>query len=366
MDKKKVIHRIFQEGLLVSPQALELIDDNNIDDVITSAKKKKIKTIENLDFLNKPKKTKQTSKTKEEIPTEDTIQKEKKEEPLMEKTPAEETSEEELPHEEKKKSDIEITIQEPKTKTKLIPKDFIEFYNKKYEGRKEMLLKKMQAVSINNTKKAFSEVSIIGMIKEKIPQGFIIEDPTGEIVVVSNEPGLVEDDVVGVSGVVREEKIIYPKIIYPDISLNRKICSIDTEIILTTGFSDKLQADYVFTHDIKQKANKKLFVIKPKQCKITMKKKEDTIIILKADFPKEIDPEEATQWLKKRHLPHSRKINFNEDDLIIKDIPDILWIISKSKWTKIHKGVIMISMTEKDAARINLRNKEIQFINNIN
>jgi hypothetical protein len=350
MDKKEIIQRIFQEGLLVTPQAMEMINEKNIDNVIESAKKKKIKTIENLDFVKKNSGTvKDVPKPKEKPPKEESIKEEPKEEPIKETT-----------------SDIEVILNEHKTKNKLTTKDFVEFYNNKYEGVKELLLGKMKAVSINNTSKSFSEVSVIGMIKEKIPQGFVLEDPTGSVIVVSNEAGLSEDDVIGVTGIVREGKMMASKIVYPDIPLSRKLGSIETEIILTTKLTEKLNSEYIFTSNSDQKNRDNLYVIKTNPCRVFMKRNENSIMILKCDYPNEIDPEEATQWLKKRHLSHSRKLDHNNNELLIKDIPDVLWINSKSKWTKNHKGVIIVSLTENDAARINLQNKEIHLIENIN
>ena len=67
MDKKEVIKRFFEEGLLVSPSILEKIDEKNIENVIKKAKQRKIKNIENLDFLGKPETLEQPKVQKNEI-----------------------------------------------------------------------------------------------------------------------------------------------------------------------------------------------------------------------------------------------------------------------------------------------------------
>jgi hypothetical protein len=88
--------------------------------------------------------------------------------------------------------------------------------------------------------------------------------------------------------------------------------------------------------------------------------------VLKVDM-NDVDPEEATSWLRKRHLPHDRKVDSDSDYYMISEVPDVLWINSeKTKWEKIYKGVIIISTSANDAARINMKNKEIELLENIN
>ena len=82
------------------------------------------------------------------------------------------------------------------------PKDFSDYYNSRYEHLKEILLKKTKAVSINNAKKSFNDVSVIGMVKELTDSGFVLEDPTGEIEVQSKSD-VSEDDVIAATGFVR-------------------------------------------------------------------------------------------------------------------------------------------------------------------
>lgn len=334
MGKPEILKKVFEAGLLVSPQALDSINDDNVDDVITFAKKAGIINIQNLDFLGESAPKQEPQKDVKETTT-----KPEPTEPVPES------------------SKIRVTVREPTRKEKLSPKDFVDFYNGKYEGIRDILAKKTQAVSINNTTKAFSEVNVIGMIMEKNPQGFLLEDPTGQLPVVSKETGLEEEDVVGVSGYIREGKLINGNVTYPDIPLSRKIGNVNMSIVLTSKTGN---ADHTFTLDQTQKTNDKTHVIKSSPSWIEIKE-EDTINMVYFDYPGEIDPEEATQWLKKRHLPH-KTIHSDQDPYILSTIPDILWIKSKSTWTKIHKGVTIISLTEKDSVKVNLQNKQIDFL----
>ena len=107
-----------------------------------------------------------------------------------------------------KELDNIIQGKEPKSNTQTFPtklkktlsiKDINEYKNTKYQTIRDLISKKTKALSINKTKKTFAMISIIGMIKEITPSGFIIEDPTDEIeVVIKQKDGIYVDDVIGI------------------------------------------------------------------------------------------------------------------------------------------------------------------------
>jgi hypothetical protein len=326
MDRKIAVKRFFDEGILISPTILDGVSENNIDNVIRTAKERNMKFIGNLSFLSAP-----SPKTEGIDPS----------------------------------HGIEVILTEPPEKKKLSPKDFADFYKSKYEGIRELLLKKTQAVSISNIKSTFSDATAIGMIKEMNPQGFVLEDPTGEIVVSSKEAGLAENDVVAVTGFVREGRLIESKVLYPDVQLSRKICSIGARIILAPKISEKTTGDHILTTDSSRKPDGKTTVIRSSPAWVEIRKDDEKIRLVHVSVDSEVTPDEATAWLKKRHLPHEKMIRSPENPFLLRDIPDILWVISKSRWTKIYKGVTIISITQNDAAIVNLENKEIEVIDNI-
>lgn len=305
MKKEDIVKRVFEEGLMVSPAAIPMIDESNIDGIIKKARGAGAKMIDVSLFAEAP-----------------------------------------------SSAAPEIVIESHMPAEKMTPKDFSSFYAEKYEGIRQLLVGKIKPVSINNAAAA-KEVSVIGMVKEMNPQGFVLEDPTGEIAVVSNESGITEDDVIGVSGFVREGRITGSKVIYPDIPLNRKIGTASLRVALS-GKPRKHDADILLSAESGEGATH--FAGNPARATI------GDILILKVDMQK-ADPEEATMWLKKRHLPHTRKPDSAEDDLLMKRIPDIIWINAESgKWTKIYKGVIVVSTSASDAVVINMENKEIEFV----
>lgn len=236
-------------------------------------------------------------------------------------------------HEERKKE--EFVVDEPK-KGKIPAEEFIKTYNKKFEFLKEMLLKKIEAISINKGKKIFSEVTIIGRIKETTPKGFVLEDVTGETEVVEENEKARTGDILGAKGFFKENHFFPKQIIWPDIPLENKPEAIKTTLTLTT----------------KVKENMKGLIICPKagereniitgfdgfgKIKISNEGKE--IRILAYSPSKDVNEEEAVRILKRRIIPEEGIL-----DNLIAEIPDVFWIFDSNKnWARNYKGVIIIS-----------------------
>jgi len=222
----------------------------------------------------------------------------------------------------------------------LTPKDFFQYYTNKYEGIKSLLLKKMSAISINQAKNSFLPVSVIGMVQEKTPSGFILEDPTGRIEVISQEDSIKPDDVLGVAGPVREQKLFAEKIIWPDIPLTHKTKNIPITITLSLEKKDK--------NTIVPDTN-------PFWCDIWYGNEKITLLAYKPE--NEIEKQDAFELLKKRHLsPERNRITFVEDYFLIEPVPDVFWIIAQKEWSAIYKGVTVVS---GEKVKINLENMEI-------
>ena len=239
------------------------------------------------------------------------------------------------------KKDKKMSIEKRAINTleKLTPKDFFHYYTNKYEGIKSLLLKKMSAISINQAKNSFLPVSVIGMVQEKTPSGFILEDPTGRIEVISQEDSIKPDDVLGVTGPVREQKLFAEKIIWPDIPLTHKTKNIPITITLSL------------------EKNKNTIVpdTNPFWCDIWYENEKITLLAYRPE--NEIERQDAFELLKKRHLsPERNQIIFIEDHFLIEPVPDVFWIISQKEWNAIYKGVTVVS---GEKVKINLENMEI-------
>ncbi len=315
MEKKEIISRFLEIGVVIPPDVLKRIDETNIDKYLNAAKKNgKIFFMED----EKP---------------------EKKDEEKKSANP--------------EKQKINIEIKKPEKKTRLTPNDFIQYYNEKYNGLKNILLKKINAVSISNARKGFSELSVIGMVKELKPEGFVLEDPTGIIEVNSKKP-VSEDDVIGIRGFVRNNILFEKEIIYPDVPITNPIGRMNASLIITPRKNQNAKADIVVTHE----------ETKPNPTWILLSKGNEKITILAYKPGNKTTKEDAVNYLKKRHLNPKRNMIISEKDwFIIDPVPDIFWLKTKNRFLESYKGVTLLSVGEGSFAEINLKTRNVVFHN---
>ncbi len=314
MNKKEIVKKFLEHGVMLSPEVLDKINENNIEDFLSRAAKTE---------KTRPKGTKETG--------------------------------------------IKIRMREAIQKQKMSTKDFIDYYNNRYNGIRNVLIKKMSAVSVGNAKKSFSDVSVIGMVKEVAVAGLVLEDPTGEIdVVLKNKEGINHDDVIGIKGFVRENRLFANEVIFPDVPLTRPIGSIDASILLTTKITERVkevmkETDLVFT--LENNPNT-LETIKPNSNPgwITLSKNNKELNLLVYKPENKVAIKQAVNLLKKRHLPTPKnKITGPDDLFLIEPTPDIFWLVSDEKGAETYKGVTIISCGPDSAVRINLKTREVVF-----
>jgi hypothetical protein len=135
------------------------------------------------------------------------------------------------------KNDGEIEIATPKT-GRISCDQFIKICGGKFEFLKSEILKKTEAVSINKGKKLFAEATIVGRAKETTSGGFIIEDITGETEVVTENRDVNAGDVVGLKGFFRENRFFPNQVIWPDIPLDNQPRPFSSRIMLTTKITE--------------------------------------------------------------------------------------------------------------------------------
>jgi len=320
--KKEIVKKALEAGILLTPSLMETLDEKKLEEMINEAKQKD-KTI--LTERDKAAGVKLVIRVKRVLP-----------------------------------------------KTKLTPEDFAKYYNNKYEGIKKLLLKKLDAVSINKVRESYDKISVIGMVKESTQRGFVLEDPTGEIEVISNnEPAT--DDVIGVKGTAREGKIIEKEIILPDIPLNYESKKTQKlSLFLTTSLTDKARAlaqSTKFTlipklgdEKLNEKEKKQVITefTNPTWITISFQGNEMNILVYRPH--EEIEQKQAIDFLRKRHLsPERNKILGPDDYFLIEPIPDIVWLISPKRFLENYKGVTIISCESPDAARADLGTREVEF-----
>lgn len=312
MNKKEIVKRLLKHGVLLSPGMLDSINEDNIEDFLTRAAKKEGN---------------------------------------------------------QKKTGIKVAVREANQKQRMSTRDFIDYYNNRYNGIRNILAKKTSAVSVSNAKKSFSDVSVIGMVKETPLSGLVLEDPTGEIeAVLKDREGINPDDVIGVSGFVRENKLFAKEVVFPDTPLTRPVGSIDASIILTPTITEKTreamkEADLVFALQNNPDTSDKTIKPDSNPCWVTLSKNKKEVVLLIYKPENKTTTKQATVFLKKRHLPAPKnKITGPDDPFLIEPVPDIFWLVSDEKAVETYKGVTIISCGPDCAARINLKTREIEFL----
>ena len=270
-------------------------------------------------------------------------------------------------------SNIVIKINRLKPAERITAENFVEYYNNKYMGLRRMLLKKLDAVSISNIKDEYNEVSVIGMVKSVTGSGFVVEDPTGEIGVISDNPPE-PDDVVGIRGVFREGSIISKEIVLPDVPLDNEPArmngiSLILSDSLTNGIVSALkESDLALIRragegTVNSKEESKIITDFTNPMRVSISRPGKKVNILVYDPGKGAGRDRIMDLLKKRHLsPKINIITSPDDQFIIDPVPDIFWVISDQKFIENYKGVTIISFGENGAAKIGLGKREVSFI----
>lgn len=319
--KEELVKRALDAGILLTPEMLDSLDDQKLERMILESKQKK------------------------------TV--------LADKEPT-------------SRSKLLIKMGRVIPKQEMMTEDFTKYYNNKYDGIKNILLKKMDAVSINKVRDTYDEVSLIGMVREVTPNGFILEDQTGEIEILSPDPVDV-DDVVGVKGSSREGKLLANEIVWPDISLSNQLKKISNiSLLLTTKVTPKSRSmihSSSFTlipdledADLNEKETGRVMTKFTNPTTITISSTGNEMNILVYTPEEDVGQEKAKEFLKKRHLsPGRNKITGPDDHFLINTVPDILWLVSPKRFLENYKGVTIISCKAPDAAIANLGTREVEF-----
>ena len=123
--------------------------------------------------------------------------------------------------------------------------DFVSYFNSKFFLLQQMMIKRINPISIANIKKtANDEISLIGMVYDLRTTGtgnriIELEDPTGKIscIVMNSNSELFEeannillDEVIGVRGVFKNNYLYINEIIRPDIPATNEIKKLDVPL----------------------------------------------------------------------------------------------------------------------------------------
>jgi hypothetical protein len=223
----------------------------------------------------------------------------------------------------------------------LKPAEYVTYFNNRYLGLKAIIDKKMQSVAIN--KLAFGNSSIVGMVREHTDIGFVAEDPTGCIEIVSKEkpePGVV----IGINGYVKDGKFLANQIIWPDVPLTHIPNYLPGYKLIVKGRNMQIE-------------NKSIDILSnPTWIKISTDHHLINILAYATDNP------QPKLWLKQRHLnPALENINSTEDVWLLDPLPDLIWIITNVQFKDCYRGICIFSPGQAEAV-INLSDFSINFI----
>ncbi|MCX6817988.1 MAG: hypothetical protein NTU57_03960 [Candidatus Aenigmarchaeota archaeon] len=237
----------------------------------------------------------------------------------------------------------DIIVSKPRT-GRISCDQFVRASVNKFEFLRGIILKKTEAVSINKAKKVFSEVTIIGRVKETSQRGFIIEDVTGEAEVVYENMDISVGDVIGMKGYFKENSFFPSQVVWPDIPLDNVPKPLGIRMTLTTKVKDGRMPGLIVCPDSEKACNVVTGFGRAGSVNIT--KHGSSLLLTAYSKDAEIKEEDAVKILKKRSLPVDGPV-----ENVMEEIPHIIWFFdNKRNWVKNYRGVIIISTDSESFA----------------
>ncbi|MBN2101833.1 MAG: hypothetical protein JW716_03105 [Candidatus Aenigmarchaeota archaeon] len=240
-------------------------------------------------------------------------------------------------------SDIEIKVLgelKEIDKKKINVMDIVSVYNKKYNEVRDILSERTTSLSINKTENNKDRVSVIGIISQKTDNGLTIEDETGALNVIYSGNGDIEnDDVVAVSGLIKNNSMFAEDVILPDIPLDNIQKIISAEISFDFSKSDSIDIE-----------GKKIKVKNASLFSVRKGKEEMKILFYRTND--RLDKGKLINFLRKRSIRTEE--NTIPSFLIIKEVPD-LFVVSSAAGEKTrtnYKSVTIISTGLEDKIKL--------------
>lgn len=230
--------------------------------------------------------------------------------------------------------------------------NLVDFYSNRLSFLRPEIEKKSNQknlVSVKNVGSTGDSVTIIGMVRELIDGGFVIDDGTGSIEVLSDKKVL-EDIVLGAEGKMSNGRLSASNLIFPDIPASKMKTS-KGRILISRGMIPKDSLEGV-THIILDSPSGPVpsepdviisrgSVKQDNAFQISMPSRIDINGIKILVFESSLTQEAAITALRSRHLNPTQF--FDGDPLLLKDVPDIAVCMSDSPIFANYKGVTLVS-----------------------
>jgi len=281
-----------------------------------------------------------------------------------------------------KKSEKIVLIKKFKNEKKELGiEDYVNHLIRNYENIKKFLLKNQKLkkiISVNKITNNTKEFSLIVSVRNICRSNLLVEDTTGEINLffdekIKNKFDLIEvDDIIGLLCDRKKEKIFINDIIYPGVSITRKINKTKNEIKIFYIYKPSLLSDEEFEKfsDVLKKTRKKdpIFVYGEWEDKERMKNFDNIFLISDSSFPSIFQLQNINILIlyKKfisKYIIDKRLIKNNDllNIFTIDEVPDIILSSEEKTYFKNYKGTTIISnINQKKYFIVNLKTREVE------
>lgn len=210
---------------------------------------------------------------------------------------------------------------EPAAAAQLAVSDFAEAYQRKFERLRDLLLRRPElagAVSLAGARAA-REAACIGMVQRQLPEGVVLEDPTGTLEVALSGERPERDDVVAVRGEMRGSVLEAKELLFPDVPLPKQVPHLPGELVL--GGPGPLS----FT-----------------PTRFPAAARVGPLRVVAWQPPAPLDKKAAVAILQRRWLPLAPSPGAVEPALL-DPAPDVLWLSQERAWSETYKGVTIVA-----------------------
>ncbi len=255
---------------------------------------------------------------------------------------------------------LKCTLRTPETQERMTPDDAIRRNAQRFERLKSIFLGKTDAVSIRNLGRTTAKICIVGQVREKKQDGFLLEDTTGEIRVKTRE-NAETGDVIAVKGWIRENVLFADETVYPDIPIKREINVMDGSVLLASERGiDDVPADVMLTPDTLSGVGKERRM--PNPAWVFLENGGTRVTLLVYRTAESLDKEKALLWLRRRYIG-TENGPLPNNDRVLDNVPDILWLISENEpWTVNYKGVTVISFGRRKKSLVDLKTRKVHIM----
>ncbi len=235
----------------------------------------------------------------------------------------------------------------------ITPTNIAAFMHRRFDALRPLLEAKNPSVSIVH---AAGDTMVIGMVRERTTRGFIIDDTTGTLSVISENNQTQAGDIIAVSGRIREDQLAAHTITYPDIPFSNPPMQIACPLMLVHPVISAANPSppktiqntphTVPSNHITAQQNHPLSISPPPTLPVRLA--SPAILIHQPPTP--LSPADAQQCLVRRFFPPA--IPAGPDPLLLDALPSLVWLLQDTNWQKSHKGVLIISTTPGHQAAI--------------